>query len=73
MTLFTYHDAFDLRSLEGVFIEFARPCLVDRFGRTSLAWASLGLESHRLDTMAYTPDDNDNLWMPQRHLGQCPY
>jgi hypothetical protein len=33
---------FDLRSLEGVFIVFAGPCLVNSFGRTSLAWASLG-------------------------------
>jgi hypothetical protein len=24
---------------------------VDSFGRTSLAWASLGLQAHRLDTM----------------------
>jgi hypothetical protein len=24
-------------------------CLVDSFGGTSLAWASMGLESHRLD------------------------
>jgi hypothetical protein len=46
---------FDLRSLEGVFIVFAGPCLVDSFGGTSLAWASLGHEAHRLDTMAHTP------------------
>jgi hypothetical protein len=56
---FTHHDAFELRSLEGVFIVFAGPCLVDIFGRTSLAWASLGLEAHRLDTRAHTPDDDD--------------
>jgi hypothetical protein len=31
---------------------------VDRFGKTNLAWASLGLEAHRLDTMAHTPDDD---------------
>jgi hypothetical protein len=31
---------------------------VDSFGRTSLAWASLGLEAHRLDTMTHTPDDD---------------
>jgi hypothetical protein len=59
LILFTHHDAFDLRSLEGVFIVFVGPCLVDRFGRTSLAWASLGLESHMLDTRAHTPDDDD--------------
>ena len=58
---FTHHDAFELRSLEGVFIVFAGPCLVDIFGRTSLAWASLGLEAHRLDTMDRTPDDDDIL------------
>jgi hypothetical protein len=56
---FTHHDAFELRSLEGVFIVFAGPCLVDIFGRTSLAWASLGLEAHRLDTRAHTLDDDD--------------
>jgi hypothetical protein len=42
--------------------------LVDIFVRTSLAWASLGLEAHMLDTMARTLDD-DNFWRPQRHLG----
>ena len=67
--LFTHHDAFDLRSLEGVFIVFVGPCLVDRFGRTSLAWASLGLEAHRLDTMAHTMDDDVILWRLERHLG----
>jgi hypothetical protein len=36
---FTHHDAFELRSLEGIVIVFAGPCLVDIFGRTSLAWA----------------------------------
>jgi hypothetical protein len=66
---FTCHDAFDLRYLEGVFIVFARSCLVDRFGRTCLAWASLGLESHRLDTMAHTPDYDGSLWRQERHLG----
>jgi hypothetical protein len=60
---------FDLRSLEGIFIVFAGPCLVDNFGRTSLAWASLGHEAHRMDTMAHTPDDDDNLWRLERHLG----
>jgi hypothetical protein len=32
-----------------VLICFAGPHLVDNFGGTSLAWASMGLESHRLD------------------------
>ena len=59
MILVTHHDAFELKSLEGIFIVFVGPWLVDIFGRTSLAWASLGLESHRLDTRAHTPDDND--------------
>ena len=61
LTSFTHHDAFDLRSLEGAFIVFIGPCLVDNFGGTSLAWASLGHEVHRLDTMARTPDDDDSL------------
>jgi hypothetical protein len=60
---------FDLRSLEGVFIVFAGPCLVDSFGGTSLAWASLGHEAHRMDTMARTPDDDESLWRLERHLG----
>jgi hypothetical protein len=30
---------------------------VDNFGGTSLAWASMGLESHRLDTRAHMSDD----------------
>jgi len=34
---------------------------VDIFGRTSLAWASLGLEAHRLDTRAHILDDDDFL------------
>jgi hypothetical protein len=56
---FTHHDSFELRSLEGIFIVFAGPCLVDIFGRTSLAWDSLGLEAHRLDTRIHTQDDHD--------------
>jgi hypothetical protein len=56
---FSHHDAFQLRSLEGKFIIFAGPWLVDIFGRTRLAWACLGLEAHRLDTRAHTPDDDD--------------
>jgi hypothetical protein len=47
--VFTCHDIFDLRSLEGVPICFAGPHLVDSFGGTNLAWASVGLEAHRLD------------------------
>jgi hypothetical protein len=52
---------FDLISLEGVFIVFVGPWLVDNFGGTCLAWASLGHEAHRLDTMARTPDDDGSL------------
>ena len=63
---FTHHDAFELRSLEGVFIVFARPCLVDIFGRISLAWASLGLEAHKLDSMSHNPDDDASLWCPEK-------
>jgi hypothetical protein len=40
--VYTCHDIFDLRSLEGVPFCFAGPCLVASFGRTSLAWASMG-------------------------------
>jgi hypothetical protein len=32
---------------------------VDSFGGTSLAWDSMGLEAHRLDTRAHMPDDED--------------
>jgi hypothetical protein len=46
LTSFNHHDEFDLRSLEGVFIVFAGPCFVEKFGRTSLAWAYLGHEAH---------------------------
>ena len=56
---FTHHDAFELRSLEGVCIVFAGPCLVDIFGRTRLALASFGLEAHMLDTMAHKLDDDE--------------
>jgi hypothetical protein len=55
--------------VEGVFILFVGPCLVDNFGGASLAWASLGHESHRLDTMARTSDDDGILWRLERHLG----
>jgi hypothetical protein len=34
---------------------------VDSFGGTSLAWASMGLEAHRLDTRAHMSDDEDML------------
>jgi len=69
LILFTYDDAFDLISLEGVFIFFAGPSLVDNFGRTSLCWASLGHEAHNVDTMACTPDDDENLLRLERHDG----
>jgi hypothetical protein len=49
--VYTCHDIFDLRSLEGVPFCFAGPCLVASFGRTSLAWASMGQEAHRLDVV----------------------
>ena len=68
-TGFTFHDGFELISLEGVFIVFPGPCLVDGFGGTSLAWASLGHESHRLDTMAHTLDDVIAFGSLRRHLG----
>jgi hypothetical protein len=45
--------------LEGIFIVFAGPCLVDRFERTSLAWASIGLEAHKFDIRAHMPNDED--------------
>jgi hypothetical protein len=61
LTSFTHHDAFDLRSLEGVFIVFAGPCLMEKFGRTRLSWAYLGRKAHWLDTMAYTLDCEDIL------------
>jgi hypothetical protein len=32
---------------------------VDRFGRTSLAWASMGLEAHKLDAKGPHVDDED--------------
>jgi hypothetical protein len=47
--IYTCHDIFDLRSLEGVPFCFAGPCLVANFGRTSLAWASMGQGDHRMD------------------------
>jgi hypothetical protein len=42
---------------------------VDRFGRKILAWASLELEAHRMDTMSHTSDDDGSLWRLDRHLG----
>ena len=42
---FTHHNAFELRSLEGVFIVFEGPYLVDGFGGKILAWDSLGHDS----------------------------
>jgi hypothetical protein len=41
---------------------------VDSFGGKSLDWASLGHESHSLDTMAHTLDDDNFLWRLERHL-----
>jgi hypothetical protein len=49
--VYTFHDIFDLRSLEGVPFCFAGPCLVASFGRTSLAWASMGQGAHSLDVV----------------------
>jgi hypothetical protein len=49
--VYTCHDIFDLRSLEGVPFCFAGPCLVANFGRTSLAWASMGQGAHMLDVV----------------------
>jgi hypothetical protein len=49
--VYTCHDIFDLISLEGVPFCFARPCMVAGFGRTSLAWASMGQGAHRLDVV----------------------
>jgi hypothetical protein len=33
--------------------------MVDSFGGTSLAWASMGIEAHMLDTKAHMPDEED--------------
>jgi hypothetical protein len=49
--IYTCHDTFDLRYLEGIPFCVAGPCLVAGFGRTSLAWASMGKYSHRLDSI----------------------
>jgi hypothetical protein len=49
--VYTCHDIFDLISLEGVPFCFAGACLEAIFGRTSLAWASMGKEAHRLDVI----------------------
>jgi len=38
---------------------------VDRFGRTSLAWDSLGFEAHGVDTMAHALDDDARFWRPE--------
>jgi hypothetical protein len=66
--LFTYNNMFDLISLEGLFIVFAGPCLVDSFGGTSLAWDSLRHEAHRLDTMACILDGDGIHCRIERHL-----
>jgi hypothetical protein len=47
--VYTCHDIFELRSLEGVPFLSCRTLLVDSFGGASLAWASMGLQAHRLD------------------------
>jgi hypothetical protein len=49
--VYNFHDIFDLRSLEGIPFCFAGPCLVARFGRTSLAWAYMGQGAHKLDVV----------------------
>jgi hypothetical protein len=49
--VYTFHDIFDLRNLEGVPFCFVGPCLVVSFGRTSLAWDSMGQRAHRLDVV----------------------
>jgi hypothetical protein len=49
--VYTCHDIFDSRYLEGVPFCFAGPCLVARLGRTSLTWASMGKGSHSLDVV----------------------
>jgi hypothetical protein len=59
--VYTCHDIFDLRSLEGVPFCFAGPCLVASFGRTSLAWASMGQEAHRLDVVGPTCTDHRDM------------
>jgi hypothetical protein len=48
--VYTCHDIFDFRSLEGIPFCFAGPCLVANFGRTSLALASMGQEADKLDS-----------------------
>jgi hypothetical protein len=35
---------------------------VDSFGRTGLAWASMGLQAHSLDARARMPDERDQTW-----------
>jgi hypothetical protein len=51
--VYTCHDIFELRSLEGVPFCFVRPCLVASFGIISLASDSMGKESHRLDVVGF--------------------
>jgi hypothetical protein len=40
---------------------FYRTLLVDNFGGASLAWASMGLKSHRLDAKGDHMSDHDDL------------
>jgi hypothetical protein len=35
---------------------------VESFGRTSLAWAFMGLQAHRLDAKGPLPDERDQNW-----------
>ena len=49
--VYTCHDIFDLRYLEGIPFCFVGPFLVANFGRTSLAWDSMGKGSHKLDVV----------------------
>jgi hypothetical protein len=49
--IYTCHDIFDVRSLEGVPFCFVGHCLVASFERTSLACASIGMEARRLDVV----------------------
>jgi hypothetical protein len=39
---FTHYDAFELRSVEGIFIVFVGPCLVDIFWKNKPSLGFLG-------------------------------
>jgi hypothetical protein len=49
--VYTFHDIFYLRYLEGVPFFFEGPFLVANFGRTILAWDSMGKEFHSFDVV----------------------